>query len=122
MKKALESLKVKAELAFTQLSAYPNSSSEAQIQILCGDSIHTASSEPYFSETAYDFSQRFSKSLENPERTNIHNVLDKPYLISSEPIVLNEKGKCVNILPLTENKKKFKYRGIAIFSVKAHIL
>lgn len=87
-KKVLKNLQNKIELSLTRLGNVSIMDNvDCALTALCGISKHTSSSEPYFSEAAYDFRLGLFNDF------NIDNK-----------IIINEKGKTTNILPLIEDE------------------
>ena len=93
LKRVLQSCKDKVAISLTRLGIIPiHENKHAALTALCGFPQNCSTSEPYFSEAAYDFKQGLCT-----ESTDESNV-----------IILNEKGQRTNIFPLTDSSKSKK--------------
>jgi len=90
LKRVFKAAKQKAQVSLARFADCLQFNLAENIDALCGQGRHVATSEAYYAETAY-----------HP-------------LYHHQSVVMNSEGKSINILPLIEMKKKKPNRGFVV--------
>ncbi|KAJ8685608.1 hypothetical protein QAD02_021401 [Eretmocerus hayati] len=92
LRRILKTLQNKWELAVTKLGKVSITENlQFAISVLCGRSVHHSTANPFFSETAYDYA--------NVAKWAERDIDDNSSKYTSDPLIINERGRVTNILP-----------------------